>query len=183
MEPNNYLNIEGHFNFEAIYRDAVMSASDGDVFLEVGCWLGRSACYMAEMIKQSKKRITFHVLDTFLGEDMTSNKTDFYDVFIKNMEKAGVVDFVTPHIVDSHSGANIFENESLKFIFIDANHQYEFVKKDIELYYPKVKDGGTIAGHDTQAEGVRKAIDEFFIEKQKNISYYENSWIHKKENK
>jgi len=34
------------------------------------------------------------------------------------------------------------------FVYIDGNHDYEFVKRDIELYYPKVKEGGVIGGDD-----------------------------------
>ena len=37
---------------------------------------------------------------------------------------------------------------NLDFVYIDGNHTYKFVKKDIELYYPKVKDSGVIGGHD-----------------------------------
>jgi hypothetical protein len=43
---------------------------------------------------------------------------------------------------------DIFANESLDFVYIDANHAYDFVKEDIELWYPKVKKGGYVCGHD-----------------------------------
>ena len=38
--------------------------------------------------------------------------------------------------------------EKLDFVYIDGNHAYEYVKKDIGLYYPKLKKGGVIGGHD-----------------------------------
>lgn len=44
--------------------------------------------------------------------------------------------------------SDIFADESLDFVYIDANHAYDFVKQDIELWYPKVKQGGYIGGHD-----------------------------------
>ena len=37
---------------------------------------------------------------------------------------------------------------NLDFVFIDGNHGYEYVKKDLELWVPKVKSGGLVAGHD-----------------------------------
>ena len=49
------------------------------------------------------------------------------------------------------------------FIYIDGNHSYDFVKRDIELYYPKVKDGGVIGGHDIYFHEVQKAVFEFVI--------------------
>lgn len=52
---------------------------------------------------------------------------------------------------------------NLDFVYIDGNHQYEYVKKDIDLYYPKVRSGGVIGGDDFAAEhhGVSKAVLEF----------------------
>lgn len=59
---------------------------------------------------------------------------------------------------------NIEDNE-LDFVYIDANHSYKGVKSDIKCYYPKVKKGGLVAGHDYfvyQKVGVIKAVDEAF---------------------
>lgn len=57
----------------------------------------------------------------------------------------------------------------LDFVYIDGNHAYEFVKQDIENYWPKIKKGGVIGGHDYKNQicryakkwGVEKAVDEF----------------------
>ena len=40
-------------------------------------------------------------------------------------------------------------------VFIDGNHSYEYVKKDLENYWPKVKSGGIVALHDVNFEGER----------------------------
>ena len=40
-------------------------------------------------------------------------------------------------------------------LFIDGNHSYEYVKKDLENYWDKVKDGGIVALHDVNFEGER----------------------------
>jgi predicted O-methyltransferase YrrM len=39
-------------------------------------------------------------------------------------------------------------DESLDWVYIDADHRYESVLNDLRLVYPKVKHGGIIAGHD-----------------------------------
>lgn len=49
---------------------------------------------------------------------------------------------------DSQNAVELFEDESLDFVYIDANHKYEYVKQDISLWYPKVRKGGILAGHD-----------------------------------
>lgn len=41
-----------------------------------------------------------------------------------------------------------FEDESLCFVYIDANHDYSFVLDDIKMWSKKVRKGGIVAGHD-----------------------------------
>lgn len=43
---------------------------------------------------------------------------------------------------------DLFQDNSLDFVYIDANHTYEGVKEDVENWYPKVKSGGLVMGHD-----------------------------------
>ena len=51
----------------------------------------------------------------------------------------GVTDIVNPIKMDSHEAACLFDDESLNFIFMDDNHEYEHFKKDVELWYTKVE--------------------------------------------
>ena len=70
-------------------------------------------------------------------------------------------------IIDQPSPAAslIIPNESLDFVFIDGNHQYEAVLEDLEAWYPKVKTGKLLIGHDYVRSdghtGVQKAVMEF----------------------
>jgi len=51
----------------------------------------------------------------------------------------------------------------IDFLYIDAVHEKEWVEKELELYYPKMKKGGIIGGHDAYADfiGVMQAVVEF----------------------
>jgi len=74
----------------------------------------------------------------------------------------------------SVEAAKEIENESLDYVFIDAEHTYEAVSADIEAWLPKIrKDGrGLISGHDyvlPKYQGLVRAVHERFGERVKNI--------------
>jgi len=48
----------------------------------------------------------------------------------------------------SEISSDMFNDESLDFVYIDANHAYDYVVQDIKLWHPKVKKGGYLCGHD-----------------------------------
>lgn len=56
----------------------------------------------------------------------------------------------------------------LDFVYVDGNHRYEFVQKDIAYYYPKVKVDGVFGGHDFCSPffGLCRAVFEF-VDKEK----------------
>jgi hypothetical protein len=62
----------------------------------------------------------------------------------------------------SDEAVNQFADESLDFVFIDGLHTYEQVLKDCENYYPKLRSGGLIIGHDfARISDVHRAATEF----------------------
>jgi cephalosporin hydroxylase len=62
---------------------------------------------------------------------------------ISSYEDRGVMVRATSEVA-----ADMFDRESLDFVYIDANHAYDFVVQDIKLWYPKIKSGGYLCGHD-----------------------------------
>lgn len=64
---------------------------------------------------------------------------------------------------DSVSAADLVDTCSLSLAYIDADHSYEGVIRDLTAWYPKVTLGGIIAVHDydNPAYGVKKALREF----------------------
>lgn len=64
----------------------------------------------------------------------------------------------------SEEAVEQFADESVDFVFIDGDHSYEGCATDIRLWYPKVRDGGLMSGHDYRDErnyGVMQAVNEF----------------------
>lgn len=81
------------------------------------------------------------------------------------------------HRAYSQDVADQFTDQYFDWIYIDANHFYEFVKQDLELYYPKVKPGGYIGGDDYDIPGwweggVERAVDEFVARHQLELRLF-----------
>jgi hypothetical protein len=60
--------------------------------------------------------------------------------------------------------AQQFEDNSVDFVYLDADHTYESVKAEIKAWWPKVKIGGILSGHDYFDKtyfGVIPAVNEF----------------------
>ena len=66
----------------------------------------------------------------------------------------------------------------LDFVYIDGNHDYKFVKKDLNLYYDKVREKGVLGGHDfsNQFPGVIKAVSEFAVTRDLNLFIEQPDW-------
>ena len=69
------------------------------------------------------------------------------------------------HIREMSDGAIPQIDGLVDFVYIDAEHSYEGVKRDLGVWFGKVREGGIFSGHDyehPQFPGVKKAVDEFF---------------------
>lgn len=174
---------ESWFTYPVLYKSMVEKFSSGSKFVEIGSWKGKSAAYLAVEIINSKKNISLDCIDTWKGSpEHNAYKNiipdDLYKLFIKNV--SSLLSVINPIKMDSISASKKYEDNSIDFVFIDANHSYDYVKKDIEAWFPKVKTGGVISGHDYHENWpeVIKAVDEFFLGK--NVLFSEKCWIYNK---
>jgi len=161
------------FNFGDIYSEMV-KRFDHAVFIEIGSCEGESAVFMAKEIKSSGKDIKFYTVDIFQPYERRGVifQAD-YETYLKNIEP--YKDFINTIVGDSIKISEQFANGSIDFVFIDGDHRYEYVKKDILAWLPKLKPEGVMAGHDYTwpYPGVIKAVDEIFP----NREIRHESWI------
>jgi len=73
------------------------------------------------------------------------------------------LDECTQIIRDTSKNYSVHVPASITFLNIDGNHDYEYVKKDIELYTPKVIAGGYVLCDDTNFPDVLQAVQELLV--------------------
>lgn len=167
---------EDWFTYAGFYTEMVNRFPSGSKFVEVGSWKGKSASYMCVEIINSQKNIEFYCVDHFLGssEHQTiAELPQLYDTFIANM--SSLEGHYNTLKMPSADAASTFEDESLDFVFIDAAHEYENVKSDINAWLPKVKVGGILAGHDYFHGPVKQAVEDSNLT---DIRVDYDSWIY-----
>lgn len=196
MTNEYWRKINGWFDYQGLYSHLAFQSKDGAVFVEVGSWQGASLCYVATEAKNRKIDIKFYAVDTWSGSDgdpdheklisEAGGKDKFYQTFLWHMQQGNVREMITPLRMTSEDASRQFEDESVDIVFIDANHTYAEVKKDLNCWFPKVKVGGIIAGHDyvpghpASDAGVVKAVNEFFGYKSLELGPAGRTWLHRK---
>lgn len=140
--------------------------------IEVGVWRGDYSRNIARTLAPDR----FIGIDPWeLYEGYTDkpgnefNNQEGLDHLYLNVKESFEKEFDYAEIWRAHSvnASKHFENNSVDFVYLDADHKYEPVAADIQAWWPKIKTGGILAGHDYIAKshieefGVIKAVDEF----------------------
>jgi methyltransferase family protein len=157
--------IPGWFQWRSAQEEAVAHFGDGERFVEVGCYLGKSLCSLAEVVRESGRDIGLIGVDTGRGSGPEGRRdTDahggaveygggtFAGLLHRNVIACGAVDLVQLLISDSIAAARLFSDSSLAWVHIDARHDYASVSADIAAWAPKVRVGGWLSGDDFNAE-------------------------------
>jgi hypothetical protein len=100
-----------------------------------------------------------NVLEDYGGiENLTSYKEIVFQKLKKYPNRAQIF------VERTDQAYRHFDDFELDFVFIDADHSYKSVKKDIKLWKNKVKEHGLIMGHDFNWGDVSRAVGESFKE-------------------
>ena len=129
--------------------------------IEVGTWMGMSACHMADLAPEAQ----VYCVDTWLGSTefwttmegtpdrdlmLEHGYPNCYYQFLSNVVHRGLVARVHPVPVPSEIGAEVLKHRGVKadLIYIDAGHSYEEVMRDVSHYLPLLRPGGVMFGDD-----------------------------------
>lgn len=182
-----YESIEGWFNMEKQYRKLLDQVPINGTFVEIGCWKGKSTCFLLEEVIKDGLPREIYVIDNFEGSQNTDTEKKVYEnvnrkklcfEFLDNIKSFNTV-LTNLFIQDSAEAASNFAEQSCDVVFIDAGHSYQNVHADILAWLPKVKRGGILAGHDYDESwsGVIQAVNELLGEE--HITVENSCWFYK----
>lgn len=158
-------------------------------FVECGCWKGHSSYIISKLIKSNKKKINFHIFDSFEGlshstkEDeryhlLKKTKKDKIEKYFQSNEK-----FVKDNVLKKFKFVSIYKGWIPKKFYKVKNKKFSLIHIDVDLYkptfdslsffYPKLCKGGVILCDDynvTGFPGAKNAWDKFF--KGKKYSFF-----------
>ena len=146
----------------ALRQLANIVAKKDALFVEIGSWMGYSSSFLGQVAKECGGHV--YCVDHWKGSPGVPhhNIDNCFEIFTHNMEVLGLSDYVHPLVMDSLTASRIFTDGIADLVFIDADHRYKQIKQDIEAWYPKVRNGGIICGHDCDA--YYSTYDQHFVD-------------------
>lgn len=159
-------------------RDEMLTqCAKGGTICEIGVFRGDFSRVLLNNTLPSE----LHLIDIFSGKLGSGDKdgnnmiyTDLNDEYERLKKLYSNDTRVKIHRGYSYEVLNSFGDEYFDMIYIDGDHSYDGVKKDLALAVLKVKNGGLIAGHDyniAEFPGVVRAVGEFVQYHQLSIDY------------
>jgi predicted O-methyltransferase YrrM len=155
-----------------LYRLATLTPPDATV-IEIGSWIGHSTCIIGVALQGPNARC--YAIDAFTGVTTLAHEVPYYKNFLNKVSSTltqrELFDLHLAHFhlqnkvvaiaADSADGAALLPAglPGADLLFIDGGHALDVVRKDIELYIPRVKSGGIVVFHDFSSEcGVPTAV-------------------------
>ena len=162
-------------------REPTKLIKPGMVCAEIGVWKGS---YSKEIL--SKKPGTLHLIDPWAfqedfpkrwyGGKRAKTQEDMDAIHNNIMNVYGVLPNVKVHRMFSYEGRNKFKDGYFDWVYIDGNHEFEYVLTDMFIYWQKVKKGGFLTGDDYTKPGksVTESVNYFCKVMNLNLKIYPN---------
>jgi hypothetical protein len=145
---------------------------------EIGVWKGGFSARILEHLRPRKLHLIDpwrFVADEEYGEALYGSEGPgsqaamdaIYEGVLRRFADEISSRVVEVHRSTSEEASAVFTDGYFDWVYVDGNHLYEFVRRDLQLFEPKVRDGGVIAGDDYDRpdgwwdDGVTRAVDEF----------------------
>lgn len=188
----SWAELPGWTDFFDIYDEAIATAPHGATLVEVGVAFGRSLAYLASRAIDAKRHdliiigvdpwVDDHNPDWVRNGSVEASRPTWgaenadwaraqggpFNAFLVAMHQHAPLELERVRIMRGRFAQDVAEAlysetyEPLHMIFIDGDHRYEGVKRDIEMAQRLITPGGILAGHDYTDEfpGVVQAVAE-----------------------
>lgn len=143
----------------------------------IGIYRGLNLSYIADACRQNNVRIYAVDIWERIGRKLNGDDLPwvawkrfqwnlrqsrlFFRRWVHRHGLAGHVEIIH---TSSVAAARSLADESLDFVFLDADHDYESVRQDLDAWYDKLKSGRLLAGDDWDPgawPGVVRAVEDF----------------------
>jgi predicted O-methyltransferase YrrM len=124
--------------------DAAAAITGQGVIVEIGSWKGRSTTWLASGARAGGHRV--YAVDPH-RRSRENPEAATLDEFLDNLARNGLTDVVEPLVMTSEEAAARIAGP-VELLFIDGDHSYEAVRRDAELWLPRLMEGGTVMFHD-----------------------------------
>lgn len=132
----------------ALFEAAAATTGRGTI-VEIGSWKGRSTAWLAAGAKRAGQRV--HAIDPHTGSREDPNAHTLAE-FMANLRRAGVSDVVEPLVMSSSEAGDTLTGP-VELLFIDGDHAYDGVRRDAEVWLPRLVEGGLVMLHDVATSG------------------------------
>lgn len=192
-----YASIDGWLTVDeaiALFELARALPHERPRIVEIGSWQGKSTVCLARGLRgKIAPRLT--CIDPFdasgdarsvgtYGARADAPGTPLRRRFEQNLCDSGLIDLIDVHQGFSHEIAADFD-EPIDLLFVDGDHDYAAVRRDVRDWAPKIRPGGVLALHDVvhaQHDGPRRVVDELLLPDPQwiEVRYVDSMFVAKK---
>ena len=154
------------------------------VIVEIGTSMGGTLYIWCRTNQQAKIIASIDLPGGKFGGGYAERRRRLYEEFVYDRPHTEIILMRSDSHLDStlNELKEIIGDRQIDFLYLDADHTYEGVKRDFEMYSPLVRPGGIIAFHDinTRGEGheVYKLWEELKLQhKHQEIIEDKNGWM------
>lgn len=138
--------------------------------VEIGVWRGDFSSEILRIVCPAK----LHLVDPWVhlppdefkdGMNLPdARQRRFYKRTLRRFAEAITAGQVVVHRMRSSEAVSLFEDGYFDWVYVDGNHGYPWALKDMQDYWPKIRPGGYLMGHDCLNVGecaVLQAVEQF----------------------
>jgi predicted O-methyltransferase YrrM len=147
--------------------------------LEIGTCNGGTLLLLSQVAREDARIISVDLPLGLYGGGYPAWKCPFYQSFARKGQTIHLIR-ADSHVLNTREKVvSILQNQQLDLLFIDADHSYEGVKRDFEMYFPLVREGGAVILHDIapHSPGSNCGVDQYWNEvkaKYEHIEFIED---------